>query len=141
MTSTPDSPVTREDLLARSGKLKEDFADAPELGSVLCRELTGKARAELIEKQAAGEGLNLVLYQKSLLLAGLIDSNSPEGARTPLLEEGDADAVMELGAGTLDPILEKIEALSGLGVKGREAAEKSLGEAPSESSTSELPES
>jgi hypothetical protein len=140
MTTSPIA-VTRETLLSRSGKLREDYVDVDELGRVYCRELSGQARAELIEGQAKSEGLDLVGYQKKLLLGGLFDPESPEGARTSLLEEGDLDAVMQVGSGSLDLILEKIETLSGLGVKAKENAEKSLGEAPSASSTSELPES
>lgn len=109
----------RDQLLARSGKLREDgiVVDGE---TYLVREISGRARNQVISAQAAarlrGDMVDLDGYQRLLLLHGLVDPASPQAARTPLLEEADLDAVMELGAGFLDAILERIEQLAGLAV-------------------------
>jgi hypothetical protein len=148
---TPSAPTVaptkyggRNELLSRSGKLKEDDVVVDGVTYVV-RELNGLERAHLISLQAEarinGGKVDLGQYQKQLLLRGLMDPESPEGAREPALVEADLDTVMRNGAGFLDKILDKIEELSGLNVDAQKAAKDFLGDTPSGSSTSASPES
>jgi hypothetical protein len=148
---TPPSPTVaptkyggRNELLSRSGKLKEADVDVDGVTYVV-RELNGLERAHLISLQAEarinGGKVDLGQYQKQLLLRGLVDPETPEGAREAALTEADLDAVMRNGAGFLDPILDRIEELSGLNVDAQKAAKDFLGGTPSESATSASPES
>lgn len=133
----------RNELLGRSGKLKEDQVVVDGV-TYIVRELNGLERAHLIGLQAEARinsKVDLAGYQKQLLLRGLMDPESPEGAREPALTEADLDTVMRNGAGFLDPILEAIEELSGLGVEAQKAAKDFLGGTPSGSSTSASPAS
>ncbi len=106
---------------------------------LLIREITGKERADLITLQAAayqkGE-LDMVNYEKKMLLAGIIDPESPEGARQPLLRSADADSLMGIGASKVQKLVSKIELLSGMGVEAQTRVEGNSATTPSDGSTS-----
>jgi hypothetical protein len=106
---------------------------------LLVREITGKERADLITLQAAayqkGE-LDMVNYERKMLIAGIIDPESPEGARQPLLKSGDADALMGLGASKVALLVAKIEELSAMGVVNQTRVEGNSATTPSGDSTS-----
>lgn len=143
-TATPPdpAPVGRDQLLARSGKLREATVVVDDLGPVLVRELSGDERAMVIETQAeaAQRGKpDIKAYQRSLLLCGLVDPDSPEGARRPLLEKGDLDAAMKLGANTIDALTTRIEELSGLAVDAEAIARAGFPVTQSDGSTSDSP--
>lgn len=127
ITAEPEvaaTPVGRDAFLGHSGKLREDTVTVPELGGVLVKELNGNERAEVIETQAQRGGrVDVKGYQRLLLLHGLADPDSPEGARTPLLRKEDLDQAMRLGAGTIELLCERIEELSGLSVDAEALAE------------------
>lgn len=140
LDKAPAAPVSRAALLARAGKLREDHVDVPGLGKVLVRELSGAARAKLIQGQAQASRTGIPdvqAYQKELLLNGLIDPDSPEDARQPLLEKADLDTVMQLGASAIDALCTRIEQLSGLSVDVEELVRANFPEIPNDDSTSE----
>ena len=133
----------RSEMLGRSGKLAEDEVEIDGV-TYIVRELTGSQRATVIGVQAEARLANKIdlgQYQKQLLLYGLVDPESPVGARQPALTKADLAAVMENGAGFLDPLLDKIEKLSGLSVDAKKAAEDFLGGTPNGPATSDSPES
>lgn len=137
---TPKKYGGRNEILSRSGKLAEVDIDIDGV-TYIVRELTGLEYAKMIALHAKARMHNDVAieaYQRNMLLAGVVDPESPEGAREPAFVQADMDAVMECGAGFLEPLIEGIEELSGLSAKAKEIAEKQLGEAPS---TSDSPES
>jgi hypothetical protein len=122
---TEFAPVGRDALLARSGKLEEARVEIDGLGHVVVRELSGAQRAALMQAQveaAQGGNLDILGYQRQLLLYGLVDPDSPEGAREPLLEKADLDMAMGLGGGLVDALCTRIEELSGLSVVDAAAA-------------------
>lgn len=118
------APVGRDAFLGHSGKLREDTVQVPGLGDVLVKELNGNERAEVIETQAQNRGkVDVKGYQRMLLLYGLADPDSPEGARTPLLKKEDLDQAMRIGAAALERLCDRIEELSGLSVDAEKLAE------------------
>lgn len=124
VTEAQPAPVGRDAFLGHSGKLREDLVEIRGLGPVLVKELNGIERAEVIETQATGSrGVDVKGYQRMLLLYGLADPESPEGARTPLLRKEDLDQAMRLGAAAIERLCERIEELSGLSVDAEALAE------------------
>lgn len=113
--------VGREQWLGAGSKLAEDVVEVEGLGKVLVSEITAKVRAEIMTIQSSGlltdvgKSIDHLRHQKTLLLAGVVDPSSPEGARVPLFKEGDIDAVMQLGASKVEKIIDAIERLSKLG--------------------------
>lgn len=130
--STAPRFLTRAELLSPPA-LDEKVVSFPGWGDVLCGELSGDDRAAITEKLAKssqdGE-VDLRGYQKKLLALGLLDPESPEDARVPLLRDADASAFMsKLGGGKVRDLVETIEALSGMSAKAVETA-KGNSEAP-----------
>lgn len=118
------APVGRDAFLGHSGKLREDTVLVDGLGPVLVKELNGFERAEVIETQATTRGrVDVKGYQRLLLLYGLADPESPDGARTPLLRKEDLDQAMRLGAAAIERLCERVEQLSGLSVDAEALAE------------------
>lgn len=133
----------RNEILARAGKLNEAEVEIDGV-TYIVRELDGLERAHLIGIQATariGNKVDLEAWQRQIMLYGVVDPASPQGAREPAFTDADMATVMTAGAGFLEPLVEKIEELSGLGQKAKEQAEKRLGEAPSGSSGSASAES
>jgi hypothetical protein len=134
------SGLTREAFLAHAGKLVEELVEVPEMGAVLCRELTGAQRAKVLEvlAPAAQEGgrADFGRYQQMLLQLGLVDPDSPADARQPLLDMAGAAKAMELGAGKVERLCSAIERLSGLDKRAAERAEGNSVATPSASATS-----
>lgn len=114
-------PVTRDIWLNAGQKLDEEWLDIEGLGKVLVSEVTAKARAEIMTIQSTslltevGKSVDHLGNQKTLLLAGVLDPASPEGARRPLFHKDDIDKVMEIGASKVAAIIDAIERLSKLG--------------------------
>lgn len=132
--AAPPAPefVGREQWLGVGSKLAEEVVEVEGLGKVLVSEITAKVRAEIMTIQSSGlltdigKSIDHLRHQKTLLLAGVIDPASPEGARTPLFKEGDIDQVMQLGASKVEKIIDKIEQLSKLGRHASSAEENSV---------------
>ncbi len=134
-TAHGDGPVkkfaSRDDWLAAVGKLREEEHEVEGLGLLLLSEVTGEVRAEIMSDQSAvlllPEGQTRKLdqrgYQKKLILAGVVDPESPAGDRNPLFKAGDLDRVMKIGGGKVAEVVDRIERLSGLG-QYQAAAEK-----------------
>lgn len=127
--------LTREQLL-NPPPLDEEIVSLAGFGDVLCGELSGDQRATINERQTKlyqeGE-VNIKGYQHQLLALGLLDPESPEGARTPLLREGDIPGLMhKLGGSKLRDLIAAIERLSGMGVNAVKVADETKGnsEAP-----------
>jgi hypothetical protein len=128
---------SRDSFLARSGKLAEAEVDV-DGETWLIRELPGSARNQAIAvlgqgRMQATPVFELDKYQRILLLHGLVDPSSPEGARKPLLDRKDLEAAMGLGSQVLDPLIEGIEQLSALSQeaeKTKQAVDDFLGETP-----------
>lgn len=128
--------VSRADWLAQAGKLKELVYPAEGLGKLLLTEITGAARAAIQSQSATGlladvKRLDVAAYQRALLLAGVVDPSSPEGARKPLFSAGDMDTVMAIGGGKIAAVIEEIEKLSALGPAATGSAEKNSEATPS----------
>lgn len=124
-----DLDETTVDLFDRDGKKV----------SVLVRELTGGERAKLITLQAEAYqkgSLEIEKYEREMLMAGVADPSSPEGARQPLLRAGDADSLMKLGASKTQELVKAVERLSGMGVGAVVRAEGNSGPIPSDDSIS-----
>lgn len=148
-TPTPKKYGGRAELLSTSGKRTESEVTVNDV-TYIVRELTGAERARVLGEMAKArldKNVNLERYQRMLLLYGVVDPESPEGARTPAFTDSDMAAVMENGAGLLDPLLEKIEELSGLSIDEKKAeqmekaADDFFGGTPKGASTSDSPES
>lgn len=135
-----DVLLTRDAFLSTVGQLAEEIVHVAGLGRVLCRELTGNERATVLSVLApamqAGGHVDLKRYQQMLLEYGLVDPQSPEGSRLPLLDFGSAVKAMELGASKVEKICGTIERLSGLDKTAAQRAEGNSGGTPSSSSTS-----
>ncbi len=123
--------ASRDDWLNAVGKLREEEHEVEGLGLLLLSEVTGEVRAEIMSDQSAvlllPEGQTRKLdqrgYQKKLILAGVVDPESPPGDRNPLFKAGDLDRVMKIGGGKVAEVVDRIERLSGLG-QYQAAAEK-----------------
>ena len=135
-----DGALSRDAFLAHVGRLAEELVDVPAMGKVLVRELSGRARAEVLQllaPAASGGKADIGAYQKMLLENGLIDPESPKDERRPLLDVTNRDKVMELGASKVEALCKAIERLSGLDAKAAESAEKNSGNETTSASTSE----
>lgn len=135
--------VTRDAWLAQAGKLREKTLDVPDFGKVLIVELNGVVRARIQAQQSTGllsdqKRVDVPAYQRELLLNGVADPSSPEGARRPLFTAGDVDRVMQIGGGKIALIVGEIETLSGLdaGATNVERAEGEADGTPSDAGTS-----
>ncbi len=133
----------RAALLALGGELEEDTVVIERKGkpsiSLLIRELTGDERADLITKQAdayQNGKVEIKAYQQDLMVAGIADPSSPEGARLPLLKAGDAAAIMKLGGSKVKVICDAIQNLSGMSPEAQTDAEGNSASTPSGDSTS-----
>ena len=144
---TPAAPkfATRDDFLAAAGKYAEEEYDAPGIGLLLLSEIGGDARAEILGNMAMAlqpdpetkeKGtLDTKGYQRGLLAAGVVDPNSPPGARTPLFSRGDLDQVMKVGGAVVAGIADVIERLSLMG-RYQPSAEGNSANTPNGASTS-----
>jgi hypothetical protein len=128
----PSDPqfASKDDWFNAAGKLKEATLEVEGIGLLLLSEISGTARAQIVSKQSAGlladaKQIDALAYQKALLLAGVIDGSSPEGARVPLFSTADIDRVMTLGGQKIAKIVDKIEELSALGSHQGRAEENS----------------
>lgn len=138
--------VDRAAFLALAGELKEDVVTLSDRAGkeipVLVRELTGEARAALITLQieAYQKGsVDLKTYEREMLLGGVADPESPEGARLPLLKPADAEVLMKLGASNIGHLVKRIEELSAMGQQALSRAEGNSGNILSVVSTSGSP--
>lgn len=130
--------ATREDFLAAVGKLAEEEVFVEGVGWLLCSEITGDARADIVGKSATSlnnGNLDVKSYQRALLLAGLVDPSSPKGERRPLFRPGDIDRVMLVGGRQILAAIDVIEKLSAMG-RYQDAAEGNSVDTPSDGSTS-----
>ncbi len=115
--------LSRELLLASAGKLNEETHTVEGLGTLLLGEIGADIRAEILTEQqsvalfaeGAAKKLDRKWYEKKILLAGVLDPASPEGARLPLLKPGDMDAVMRIGGAKIAEVVDVIERLSLMG--------------------------
>lgn len=125
--------ISRDAFLSHVGKLAEEIVDVPEMGKVLCRELTGKDRAMVLGVLAPsvteGGKADIGTYQEYLMRFGLID---PADGK-PLLDVATAKKAMELGASKVELLCKTIERLSGLDGKAAERAEGNSEGQPSSS--------
>lgn len=113
--------VSRDAALSGAKNLKEKDVETS-LGTFLCRELSGVARAEVIEAQAnglteeeGGKRIDVKGYQQNVLVNGLVDPTSPEDDRQPMFKAADMPAFMQNGASVIVSLVLAIEELSGLG--------------------------
>lgn len=130
--------LSREALLARTVRAEEEV-DVPGLGRMLVGEINADERAAIIEKQAGdyqNKRVDVRSYQKSLLVAGLLDPASSASARLPLLSAADGDAVMKVGSAKIAALVDAIERLSGMGAAAVARAEGNSDGIPSVSSIS-----
>jgi len=111
--------VNRNDFLAAAGKLAEKEIEVEGIGWLIVSELTADERAEVIGKQAtmlnSRNELDVKSYQRSVLMYGLVDPESPPGKRTKLLRAGDVSEMMRLGGGKIQTLVDAIERLSAMG--------------------------
>lgn len=112
--------LSREDWLNQAGVLKEEEVDVEGFGRLLLSEITGDARAEIVGHQSVGlladqRKIDAKAYQRSLILAGVVDPTSPKGDRKPMFRPSDLDRVMKVGGGKIAEIVDAIEKLSALG--------------------------
>ncbi len=145
LVQAPEKPqngfVTRDAWLAQAGKFKERTIHVDGLGEVLLMEISGAARAAIQSQQSAGllsdvKRVDAAAYQRALILAGVADPASPEGARRPLFTAGDMDRVMGVGASKIEVIVTALEELSGLGAEAVKSAEGNSEKTPSDAGTS-----
>jgi hypothetical protein len=112
--------VSRDEWLNLAGHLKEEIHYVEGLGRLLLSEIAGDVRADIVAQQSVGlladqKKIDAKLYQRTLLLNGVVDPSSPQGARASLFRPGDLDRVMKLGGGKIAEVVDHIEKLSGLG--------------------------
>src|ERR1700723_3598611 len=121
----PEAPkfATRAVWRAAAGKLNEEEKHVEGLGLLLLGEIGADVRAEILTEQqsvalfaeGAAKKLDRKWYEKKLLLAGVLDPASPEGARLPLFKQGDMDSVMRIGGSKIGEVVDAIERLSLMG--------------------------
>jgi hypothetical protein len=133
--------LSRDAWLAQSGKFKEKEITVEGLGKVLLMEISGAARAAIQSQQSAGllsdvKRIDAASYQRALLLAGVADPSSPEGARKPMFTAGDMDRVMGIGGSKIEVIVSELETLSGMGAGAVASAEGNSEGTPSGAGTS-----
>src|SRR3990167_6296144 len=76
--------LTRDGLLQKAGDLAEEVLELPRLGKLLLLELTGADRALILQSQAEAyqdKRVDVIGYQRKILLAGIVDPLSPKGNR------------------------------------------------------------
>lgn len=117
---TENGYVSRDEWLNLAGHLKEEELHVEGLGTLLLSEIPGDVRADIVADQSVGlladqKKIDAKKYQRTLLQHGVVDPNSPVGARTSLFRPGDMDRVMKLGGGKIAEVVDAIEKLSGLG--------------------------
>lgn len=122
--------LSREDWLNNAGVLKEEEHEVDGFGRLLLSEITGDQRAEIVGHQSVGllaeqRKIDAKAYQRSLLLAGVVDPSTPKGDRKPLFRASDLDRVMKIGGGKIAEIVDVIEKLSALGPYSGAAEENS----------------
>lgn len=132
--------ASREDWLNTAGVLKEEEKHVEGLGLLLLSEITGDVRAEIVGHQSMGlladqKKIDAKAYQRQLILAGVVDPDSPKGDRKPMFRSGDMDRVMKIGGGKIAEVVDAIEKLSALGQYGG-AAEGNSDSTPNGASTS-----
>lgn len=131
--------LSRDEWLNQAGVLKEEEYFVEEFGWLLLSEITGDARADIVGRQSVGllaenRKIDAKDYQRSLILAGVMDPNSPQGDRKPMFRPGDMDRVMRIGGSKIADIVDQIEKLSALGAY-QGAAEGNSDSTPSGGST------
>ena len=133
--STAPRFLTRDELLSPPA-LDERIVTLDGFGDVLCGEMTGEQRGNILSEQAqdtqAGEDgkpgkVDLMSFQRKVLAAGILDPESPREARVPLLRAADVGVLMKkLGGSKVDLLLTAIMELSGMvkaeAVKGNSPA-------------------
>lgn len=112
--------LSREDWLNQAGLLAEEEHYVEGLGWLLLSEISGDARADIVGRQSVGllaesRRIDAKDYQRSLLLAGVVDPGSPKGDRRPMFRPGDMDKVMRVGGAKIADVVDAIERLSALG--------------------------
>lgn len=112
--------LSRDEWLNQAGVLKEEEKFVDGLGWLLLSEVTGDARADIVGRQSVGllaenRRIDAKDYQRSLILAGVVDPNSQKGDRKPMFRPADMDRVMRVGGGKIAEVVDAIEALSALG--------------------------
>jgi hypothetical protein len=112
--------VSRDEWLNLAGHLREEEHTVDGLGTLLLSEIAGDVRADIVAAQSVGlladqKKIDAKAYQRTLLQHGVVDPNSPPGARTSLFRPGDIDRAMKLGGGKIAEVIDHIENLSGLG--------------------------
>jgi hypothetical protein len=115
--------ASRESLLGAAGRLNEEQHEVEGLGLLLLGEIGADVRAEILTEQqsvalfaeGAAKKLDRKWYEKKILLAGVLDPDSPVGARLPLLKQGDMDTVMRIGGAKIGEVVDAIERLSLMG--------------------------
>ena len=143
-----NAPLDRDAFMSALARgLTEKEIDVQSFGRVLIGELSGDDRAKIMNADAkylafGSDGslsgmMDIAQHQRQVLLVGVLDPDSPPGARTPLLHPGDIDAVMrKLGGSKVKFIVDEIEVLSGLGAGGISSAEGNSAATPSGAGTS-----
>lgn len=124
--------LSRDDWLNQAGVLKEEEVEVEGFGLLLISEVTGDVRAEILGDQSVGlladqRKIDAKVYQRKLILAGVIDPTSPKGDRKPLFRMGDMDRVMKIGGGKIADVVDAIERLSSLGQYAGVAEGNSVG--------------
>lgn len=147
VSALPDAVqfASRDDFLNAAGKFAEETFHVDGIGNLLLSEISGEARADILGSMASalqsdpttGEKgkLDTNGYQRRLLLAGVVDANSPEGDRKPLFKAGDLDRVMKVGGAKIQTVCGAIERLSKMG-RWQTSAEENSEATPSDASTS-----
>jgi hypothetical protein len=112
--------LSRDEWLNQAGVLKEEEKYVDGLGWLLLSEITGDARADIVGRQSVGllaenRKIDAKDYQRSLILAGVVDPSSPKGDRKPMFRPADMDKVMRVGGGKIAEVVDAIEQLSALG--------------------------
>ncbi len=127
--------ASREDWLAAAGHLAEERRHVDGLGWLLLGEIGADVRADITTEQSAvllapedkPRKLDRRAYERRLLLHGVLDPDSPEGARLPLLQPGDIDRVFKIGGAKIGTVIDTIERLSLLGRYAQSAEGNSNG--------------
>jgi hypothetical protein len=121
-------------VLREPAHFAEEVIDVAGIGRLLVSEISAQVWAEIQSAQGAlmraqvvaaqvpdaappapGKA-DMVQYNTKLLLHGLVDPDSPEGARTPLLREDQVESFLrKFGAATVGQVVDAVERLSHLG--------------------------
>lgn len=122
--------LSREEWLNQAGVLKEEEKYVEGFGLLVLSEITGDQRAEIVGHQSVGllaeeRKIDAKAYQRSLILAGVVDPATPPGDRKPMFRPTDMDRVMKIGGGKIAEVVDVIEKLSALGNYSGAAEENS----------------